>query len=292
MGVGQPQTERRHGEDLFEQPFAALLGRLGQLAGGDVLVGRDHPPRRRFGKRGDAQVEPALCVRTVAGVVHLEQVALARDDRAQAGLGRGRDGRVLAGRAGAGRKITEAGKDGAGRHAVACGELLPGAVHREDPPLVVEDGDVGREGIHGGAQKLFRAGRLRLGAGPFDGVAADAAEHLGVQPVHDQGVLGAGAQRLQGERFVVPGNEGEHRRGRCGRRELGERVRSGRLRRVEREQDQVERFAADQRGGGFGLFAAHAGAGGLGRGAEPLFEAIQEDRVGRDEQQMENRGHE
>ena len=217
MGVGQPQTERRHGEDLFEQPFAALLGRLGQLAGGDVLVGRDHPPRRRFGKGGDAQVKPALCIRTVAGVVHFEQVALATDDRAQAGLGRGRGGRVLPGRAGAGRKITEAGKDGAGRHAVACGELLPGAVHREDPPLVVEDGDVGREGIHGGAQKLFGACRLRLGAGPFDGVAADAAEHLGVQPVHDQGVLGAGAQRLQGERFVVPGNEGEHRRGRCGR---------------------------------------------------------------------------
>ena len=151
---------------------------------------------------------------------------------------------------------------------------------------------MGGEGVHRGAEKLLRGLGLGLGAGPLDGVAADAADGLGVQPFQHQDVLGAGAQGLQGERFVVPGAEGEHRGGGCGRREAGKRVRSGRLGRVEREQDQVELFPAEQRGGGCGMVAAHAGAGRLGRGAEPFVQAIQQHRIGRDEQQMENRGHE
>jgi hypothetical protein len=152
---------------------------LGDHPGGDIDVG-DHAT---IGQGRSLHEKPAFLLGGVAGVFQFEFRQLARQHPTQAGQGLGRDGVAPLGAGAHRRQIVHADTEVPGVRVVLFGEAGPGLVHGDDPPILIEHRDMGRQRIqHAGqpagvrkdgehapglARHLVKDGKLRAGAGQF-----------------------------------------------------------------------------------------------------------------------------
>ena len=172
-GVGLPHHLGGRLDERAEPDLALAEGLAGEAAVGDVLVGHDDAGAGLPREARHAYLEPALLVGAVARVLHREIVGVSRQCLADSGP----HGSALRPACVAHGEVVGPDAGGPGGSAVGVAEAPPRLVRRDDHPPLVENGDVGREGVHRAAEELLRRAQ-RLPRAVTSGDVANNGLHL------------------------------------------------------------------------------------------------------------------
>ena len=144
-------------EELTWASSSAFLPQLRLHAppGGDILMGYDHTHGPAAREPRGAHNEPALIVRAVAGILEVEFGGSPFHDSPDSAADGGRLVGARAARGVAECKVVGADGRFVAAQPVLAGKLLPRRIDGHYPSVVVQDRDVGREGVESRLKKAL-----------------------------------------------------------------------------------------------------------------------------------------